>query len=65
MKKPTKILHRFKVSDIATVIADYFEQIQSPDGHLFKASHIVDDVLVIKINNQSFIINISEKSKLS
>jgi hypothetical protein len=53
------------VSDIATVIADYFEQIQSPDGHLFKASHIVDDVLVIKINNQSFIINISEKSKLS
>lgn len=65
MKQDKKILHRFSSGELAQVIADYFEQLQSPDGYNFRSTIYNENTLFIKIANQTFIINITDKNKIS
>lgn len=63
MKK--KYLQKYSSKDIASIINELIESIQTPDGNVFKASHVLEDTILIKVGPQTFIINISEKGKLS
>ena len=65
MKTDKKVLHRFSTGELAQVIADYFEQLQSPDGYNFRSTTYKEDTVFIKIANQTFIINITDKNKIS
>jgi hypothetical protein len=65
MAKHQRVLHRFKISDISQVLIDYLDSLQSPDGSKFVTHQVLDDTIVVRIANQSFIISISEKDGLS
>jgi hypothetical protein len=65
MKNSKKVIHRFSPEELAQVIADYFEQLQSPDGYNFKSIVYDEKTIVIKIANQSFIVSVTDKNKLS
>lgn len=60
-----KAYTRYVESDIAHLISDYIINLQSAEGIPFKALHSTPNTVVIKIANQTFIISVHEKSKLS
>lgn len=60
-----KVRTSYNVEDIASVITDVFIQLESPEGEKFKCVHILNDTVMIRITDKTFIINVSEKDKLS
>ena len=60
-----KIIYRYKASDIATIVNDFVNTLQSAEGDQFKSVHAVDDTVIVKIGIQTFIINIIEKDNLN
>jgi hypothetical protein len=63
--KKNKAITKYDSTDIAEIITGMFLNIESPDGVRFKALQITKDTVIIKINYSTFIINISDKQKLS
>jgi hypothetical protein len=63
--KKTKFIHKYYAKDLAQVINDFMLSLQSPEGENFKAVHFLEDTVMIKIANQTFIITITEKDRLS
>ena len=63
--KKNKVLTKYDPTDIAEIITNMFLNIESPDGVRFKALQTSKDTVIIKINHSTFIINISDKQKLS
>ena len=64
MSKP-KVQTKYDSSDIAEIIKDLFSNLESPEGVRFKCVHILNDVVMVNINQKTFIINISVKESLS
>lgn len=60
-----KFIQHYKATDIAQIINDFITQLQSTDGDNFKSLHVLSDTVIVKIANQSFIITVTEKDKLS
>jgi hypothetical protein len=64
MNKP-KVFTKYDAIDLAQLITDFFINIESPEGKRFKAMHLYGDIVTVRINQRTFIINITEKDKLS
>lgn len=60
-----KFIHKYYSKDIAQIINDFILNLQSPEGENFKSVHILEDTVMIRIANQTFIISVTEKDKLS
>ena len=60
-----KFIHKYYAKDIAQIINDFILNLQSPEGENFKSVHILEDTVMIRIANQTFIISVTEKDKLS
>jgi hypothetical protein len=65
MNKNKKVIQRYSENDLIGVIYDHFESIQSPEGSLFKSYQVSNDTMMLNISNQTFIITVMEKEKLS
>jgi hypothetical protein len=65
MSKSKKFLHCYSAKDIASILDELIQQIQTPDGNKFQSSHVMDNTVYLKVGPQTFIINISEKNSLS
>ncbi len=66
MAKPKqKFSTLYQESDLASHINDFLLGQQSPEGEAFKCVHILAGTLIVKISNQTFIISITDKNKLS
>lgn len=65
MSKNKKYLHRYTPKDIASILDELIQQIQTPDGNKFQSSHVIEDSIFLRIGPQSFVITISDKDKLS
>ena len=63
--KKNKFMHKYYAKDIAQVMNDFLLSLQSPEGENFKSVHFLEDTVIVKIANQSFIITVTEKDKLS
>lgn len=64
MSKP-KVNTVYLESDLAALIHQQFANLESPEGNKFRVAHVDEGTLIITVGNQSFIINIIEKSSLS
>lgn len=56
---------RFLESDLATLINDRMLEIQTGDGQNFKSLHTYQNVVTVRIGNQTFLISVTEKERLS
>lgn len=65
MKRKPRTVRRFKESDMGSIINDRFLEIQSEDGLKFKSLQTYHNVVTVKIGNQTFVITITDKEKLS
>lgn len=65
MSKNKKYLHRYTPKDIASILDELIQQIQTPDGNKFQSSHVIEDSIFLRIGPQSFVITISDKDNLS
>jgi hypothetical protein len=60
-----KVRTKYESEDIAQIIADMFRQLESPEGEKFGVVHILNETVMLRITAKTFIVNISEKDKLS
>lgn len=60
-----KVRTKYESEDIAQIIADMFRQLESPEGEKFGVVHILNETVMLRITSKTFIVNISEKDKLS
>lgn len=65
MSKNKKYLHSYTPKDIASIMDELIQQIQTPDGNKFQSSHVIEDTIFLRVGPQSFIITITEKDRLS
>jgi len=52
-------------SDIASIIEQYLSNLETPEGVRFKALQSTPNTVVLKIGNNTFIISVIGKDKLS
>lgn len=60
-----KVVTKYDSQDIAQLITDFFTNIESPEGQRFKAMQLYKNTITVRINQKTFIINVSDKDSLS
>lgn len=65
MKKKSKVAQLYKESDIGTIINERMLELQTLDGENFKSLQTHHNVVTVKVRNQTFVISITDKDKLS
>lgn len=65
LSQNNKVRTKYESEDIAQIIADMFRQLESPEGEKFGVVHILNETVMLRITGKTFIVNISEKDKLS
>lgn len=64
-KNKPKVFTKYDAQDLAQLITDFFINIESPEGARFKAMQLYSNTVTVRINNRTFIINVSDKDSLS
>jgi hypothetical protein len=63
--KKNKVVTKYDAIDLGEIITNMFLNIETPEGARFKALQVAKDIVTININGKTFIVSISEKSKLN
>ncbi len=64
-KSKEKFITKYQESDLATLISDHFQNVQSPEGAAFKAVHILAGTVMVRVFNQTFIVTVTSKDNLN
>ena len=64
-KNKPKVFTKYDTQDIAQLITEFFINIESSEGARFKAMQLYSNTVTVRINNRTFIINVTDKDSLS